>query len=194
MLAASQGRESIGAIPGRNSIRIEAEPWFKESRLVKCPEYFVGEGAYSRVYLGELRGISAAIKVLDPKFANPDIPKHLQAFHREASAWWKLKDHPNVVPLYGAGYKSWKWNGVDRNCFFMASPYMKNGDCAKYLEKEGADKMKLVIGIALGMEYLHSQEIAHADLKSGNVMVDDSGNARIADFGSVKAGNFDNTE
>ncbi|KXS14653.1 kinase-like protein [Gonapodya prolifera JEL478] len=196
MLAEGQSRDSKGPIQDQGQAPIEEEPWFKDSRMVKCQDYSVGAGGYSRVFLGEVRGISGvAIKVLDPKFASPHIQEHAEAFRREAAAWWKLKDHPNVMPLYGAGSYSWKWNGVHQECFFMASPYMKNGDCRTYLEKTpGGDKLKLLYGIARGMEYLHSLNIIHADLKAINVMVDENGNARLVDFGSVKMGNSETTK
>ena len=41
------------------------------------------------------------------------------------------------------------------------------------------------LGIALGVEYLHSRSppIIHGDIKATNVLVDDGGNPRISDFG-----------
>jgi serine/threonine protein kinase len=44
-------------------------------------------------------------------------------------------------------------------------------------------RTSLLLGIASGMECLHSSKITHGDLKSYNILIDDEGNAIIADFG-----------
>ena len=48
------------------------------------------------------------------------------------------------------------------------------------------NKMISVIGIALGMRYLHANNIAHRDLKPGNVLLDSNFYPRICDFGLSK--------
>ena len=48
------------------------------------------------------------------------------------------------------------------------------------------NKMISVIGIALGMRYLHSKNIAHCDLKPENVLFDSNFYPRICDFGLSK--------
>ncbi|ELR18280.1 protein kinase domain containing protein [Acanthamoeba castellanii str. Neff] len=44
-------------------------------------------------------------------------------------------------------------------------------------------RVKLALGIAKGMHYIHSQGIVHRDLKSPNVLIDSKWNAEVADFG-----------
>ncbi|EMD37558.1 hypothetical protein CERSUDRAFT_94559 [Gelatoporia subvermispora B] len=46
-----------------------------------------------------------------------------------------------------------------------------------------ADRVKLLRDIATGMNHLHNNGVVHGDLKGANVLVDEDGIARIADFG-----------
>lgn len=81
---------------------------------------------------------------------------------------------------------------------------MKNGSLVSYLKNlsslESVDLLKMMHEIAKGMEYLHSKDVLHGDLKvrlapkrphvlshsvyqGANVLVDDRGHCVISDFG-----------
>ena len=48
------------------------------------------------------------------------------------------------------------------------------------------EKIKFIKQIARAMCYLHYSNIVHRDLKSQNVLIDDSNNAKLCDFGLAK--------
>jgi serine/threonine protein kinase len=48
------------------------------------------------------------------------------------------------------------------------------------------EKLPIALDIASGMSFLHESHIFHRDLKSGNVLIDNTGRAKIADFGLSK--------
>ncbi|KAJ3337105.1 hypothetical protein HDU93_001578 [Gonapodya sp. JEL0774] len=179
----------------RTSKPIEKYAWFVSSDKVKCPDLPVGEGYTSKVYVGELRGIPrVAIKILNPQMYRAGVQQDLELFTHEIEIWWRLKDHPNVCQVYGAGIINWKWGGKEQPCFFFAAPFLKNGDCSTFMHgKPISDKLRLLYEVASGMAHLHAQKVFHADLKPGNVMIDDQSSARIVDFGAAKADNFDTT-
>ena len=45
---------------------------------------------------------------------------------------------------------------------------------------------QIVRDVVEGLACMHGKGLAHADLKTGNVLVDEKGRAKLADFGNVK--------
>jgi len=63
---------------------------------------------------------------------------------------------------------------------------MANGTVLSYMQKHPSmDHLKMVVGIAKGLSYLHSREpvIVHGDLRTGNILVSDTGVPCLTDFG-----------
>lgn len=134
----------------------------------------IGMGFFSNVYQGTFRGQKVAIKVL-----TPTTPRTL--FIKEVSIWKKLK-HPNVLELIGAS------SATSDPPWFLVSPFLKNGSLVDYL-RQFRDSLpdctlyNMMLQVARGMDYLHSQGILHGDLKASNVLVDDRRRCVISDFG-----------
>lgn len=66
--------------------------------------------------------------------------------------------------------------------------YMKNGSLDKYFlkpknEQPNQKKYIILLGISLGMKYLHSLGVIHRDLKPANILLDDNLYPQICDFG-----------
>ncbi|KDQ18340.1 hypothetical protein BOTBODRAFT_103976, partial [Botryobasidium botryosum FD-172 SS1] len=96
---------------------------------------------------------------------------------REATLWKQL-NHQYILPFLGL-YTS-------EDATYMISPWMDNGDAFNYVIRHPeVDRLKLLLQVAEGVEYLHNREpaIAHGDLRGPNIFISASGNARIADFG-----------
>ncbi|KAJ7472836.1 kinase-like domain-containing protein [Mycena latifolia] len=102
-------------------------------------------------------------------FRDVDIKAGLKEFGREALIWRQLS-HPNLLPFFGLYY-------LDNR--------MENGDVLEFLRKAPADTdhSSLILDVAMGLEYLHSEHIVHSDLKGSNILVTPSRRACIADFG-----------
>jgi len=69
---------------------------------------------------------------------------------------------------------------------YMLSPWMEQGDMTQFLKrKPGANRLQLLLQIAEGLRYLHTNEpvVVHGDLKCENIFISESEQARLADFG-----------
>jgi len=107
-----------------------------------------------------------------------------KSFAREAVTWRQLS-HPNLLPFYGVYLIGEK--RAEKLC--LVCPWMQNGNLSHYLDVTTVpvNCVLLVLDVAQGLEYLHSQKIVHADLKGVNILVSDVGRACLADFGLAVA-------
>ncbi|KDQ13922.1 hypothetical protein BOTBODRAFT_110755 [Botryobasidium botryosum FD-172 SS1] len=96
---------------------------------------------------------------------------------QEAEIWNHL-NHPNVLPFLGLC-------ALDL-MLFLVSPWMENGNAFDFVRGNAdADCLQLLAQVAKGLDYLHTFEppVIHGDLRGCNILVSETGDARIADFG-----------
>lgn len=109
--------------------------------------------------------------------ASPDTREVLlQRFEAEAIVWVGLV-HPNIVPLIGWTLKPH---------LSLISPWQEQGDLSHHLESlSEIQKVQLLLGIAKGLEYLHSRNppVVHGDIKPENILLSDQGEPLLTDFG-----------
>ncbi|KAJ7717957.1 kinase-like domain-containing protein [Mycena metata] len=66
----------------------------------------------------------------------------------------------------------------------MVSPWMARGALVNSSGGPSPSSIPvLMYEIAVGLQYLHSENIVHGDLRGANILFDDQGHARLADFG-----------
>jgi serine/threonine protein kinase len=101
------------------------------------------------------------------------IPQRLE---EPALVWQRLK-HPNVSEFYGLSF----------NFGYMPAlvlPFYGNGNVVDHVRQKDNDaKLDMARQIAEGLNYLHENFIVHGDLRGVNILVDESGSARICDYG-----------
>ncbi|KAG8941297.1 hypothetical protein FRC04_004616 [Tulasnella sp. 424] len=123
----------------------------------------------------------AAVKVLRPVgLSNYDesevLKKLIIRTSLEADAWSAIF-HPNVVPLLGVTFTP---------VLSLISPWYEKGNLRNYLiSNPNLDRLKLLLDVAKGLAHLHSQNpsVVHGDIKPENVLINDTGDALIIDFG-----------
>ncbi|KAJ7938218.1 kinase-like domain-containing protein [Mycena leptocephala] len=106
-----------------------------------------------------------------------DLRRIRLKFCREALVWKDLH-HPNILPFLG----------IDQNSFpsslCMVSPWMEHGTVMNYIQDHGHTNVdKLLYEIAQGLQYLHSRNIVHGDLRGANILIGEDWSACLADFG-----------
>ncbi|KAF9649933.1 kinase-like protein [Thelephora ganbajun] len=100
-----------------------------------------------------------------------------QRYLREVSACTQLS-HPNIVPFVGI-------TSTPNHPFSLILDTAGHTGLREYLDKNPeADRLKLVQGIARGLEHVHDLGIVHGHLCSQNILVGPDGTPRIAGFGS----------
>lgn len=77
---------------------------------------------------------------------------------------------------------------VGTDHYYMITEYLDHGSLFDHLHKKNTqftDKqiIDMCEDIALGMVYLHDRKVLHCDLKSSNILIDDSWNIKLCDFG-----------
>jgi eukaryotic-like serine/threonine-protein kinase len=141
----------------------------------------IGSGGMADVWLAEDTELdrNVAIKILHDRFAQDS--EFVQRFQREAQSAAGLQ-HPNVVGIFDRG----SFGGS----YFIAMEYV-DGPSLKDLVKGGMgtkDAINFTRQILNAARFAHRKGIIHRDLKPQNVLIDDEGRARVADFGIARGG------
>lgn len=143
----------------------------------------LGRGAMGVVYraFDPTLKREVAVKLLHPGGELSADDRARFRFEAEAVA---LLDHPNVVPVLASGESA----GVP----YLVMPLMA-GSLADRLKGLGPDRQlkpkpaaEIARDIALGVHHAHQQGLIHRDLKPGNILRDDAGRVRVADFGLAR--------
>ncbi|WOK91431.1 hypothetical protein Cni_G00122 [Canna indica] len=148
------------------------------SELDFTDSVFITKGTF---LLAIWRGIQVAVKMFDEDvMTNED---KVSAFMDELALFQKIR-HPNVVQFLGAVTQS--------SPMMIVTEYLPKGDLRAYLNKKLPSRrmaVKFALDIARGMNYLHEHKpeaIIHRDLEPSNILRDDSGHLKVADFGVSK--------
>ncbi|KAF8596872.1 kinase-like protein [Ceratobasidium sp. AG-I] len=148
----------------------------------RCTKHPIVSGGLGDIYRGELnQGSAVAIKRVTVRSSGIETDGDcIQNVAHELYIWFQCNqpNHPNILDLLGFVELS--------SQIGMVSPWMENGALPEYLRANpSSDPCQLCIQVATGLAYLHHTKIVHGDIKGSNVLISDSGTARIADFGNA---------
>jgi WD40 repeat protein len=140
----------------------------------------IGVGGYGVVYraVQPSVGREVAVKIILPQYANH--PDFIRRFEAEAQLVARL-EHPHIVPLYDY------WRQPDSA--FLVMRYVRGGSLHDRLTGEPWSPQAVTglldqLGAALTIAHRHG--VIHRDLKPANILLDEDGNAYLADFGIAK--------
>ncbi|KAI8012815.1 putative serine/threonine-protein kinase SIS8 [Camellia lanceoleosa] len=132
----------------------------------------LGSGTYGTVYHGKWRGTDVAIKrIKNSCFVgrSSEQERLIKDFWREAQILSNLH-HPNVLAFYGV-VPDGAGGTLATVTEFMANGSLRNVLLKKDRSLDRHRKLTISMDAAFGMEYLHSKNIVHFDLKCDNLLV-----------------------
>ncbi|CAN6578637.1 unnamed protein product [Malus baccata var. baccata] len=139
----------------------------------------IGQGTYSNVYKARdlISGKIVALKKV--RFDNLE-PESVKFMAREINVLRKL-DHPNVIKLEGLVTSRMSCS------LYLVFEYMEHDlsglaatSGVKFTEPQVKCYMKQLLS---GLEHCHNHGVLHRDIKGSNLLIDDEGILKIADFG-----------
>jgi eukaryotic-like serine/threonine-protein kinase len=150
------------------------------------PEH-VAHGGMGDVYRATdtVLGRTVAVKVLADRYANDAGIR--QRFTREAQAAARLSGSSNTVTIFDVG--EWKERP------YIVMEFVEGGTLENRLKASGAqdpsDVVRWLDEAAEALDAAHAAGIVHRDVKPGNLLLDDRGGLRVADFGVASAVGLD---
>jgi len=141
-------------------------------------EKVLGEGGFGLVYLAYDDQLQRLVAIKVPHRERISKPEDAEAYLAEARIVASL-DHPHIVPVHDVGRS-------DDGLCFIVSKFIDGTDLATRLQESRLstqETVELVATVAEALHYAHKRGLVHRDVKPGNILIDKSGMAYVADFG-----------
>ncbi|XP_066021825.1 mitogen-activated protein kinase kinase kinase 2-like isoform X1 [Pocillopora verrucosa] len=145
----------------------------------------IGAGAFGEVYectfpTGDYKGLCAVkIVKIEPQYTQSQ--KEVELLTNEINILKEIR-HDRVVAYYESVEKD--------NHLHLFMEFMRGGSLYDRIKKKKVlsekESRKYTMQILEGVSFLHSKEIIHRDIKGKNVLLDEHGNVKLADFGLSK--------
>ena len=139
----------------------------------------LGAGGFGTVWKARDRELDRIVAVKIPRKGQLG-PADVEQFFREARAAAQLR-HANIVPVHEVGR--------DGDTLFIVSDFVLGVDLAAWLSGQRPspwEVAELCAPIADALHHAHQKGVVHRDLKPSNIMIDESGQPHLMDFGLAK--------
>ena len=142
----------------------------------------LGEGGMAEVWEAVDVTLERRVAIKVVKETISSLPEFDARFRREAKTAAQL-EHPNILQIYGFG--------VENGIAYIEMPCLSGGTLSSRLESGPPPPPETVCewvdDLASALDAAHARGIIHRDIKSVNVLFDQSGRIVLADFGLAKS-------
>ncbi len=145
-------------------------------------DHLLALGGMSRIYRGMDKRLHRAvvIKILNENFANEATVR--ERFESEAVIAANIT-HPNVVSI--------RDHNVTDNIVYLVMEYVRGRNLEQVIAERGRftprQTLSVLEQVCRGLSAAHAEDIIHRDMKPANVLLADSGEVKITDFGLARA-------
>lgn len=140
---------------------------------------FLGAGAYGEVWVGRNQTTGRQVAI---KFYLHRAGLDWSLLSREVEKLVFLSADRYVVQLLDVG-----WTASPP---YYVMEYVESGSLDDRLRRDGtlpvAQAVEIFRGIAIGLSHAHGRGVLHCDVKPANILVDQDGHPRLADFGQSR--------
>ena len=162
-------------------------------------EKAIGQGGFGMTYLGEQVNLGRKVAIKEfymKEYCNRDegnskiytlsqgsselVERFRVKFVKEARSLARLR-HPNIVSIIDIF--------EENDTAYYVMEFHEGGSLAEKVKNAPlpeADAVKYIRQIASALEYVHSKQMMHLDVKPANILLDGDGNAILIDFGLAK--------
>ena len=143
----------------------------------------LGSGGMADVYLAhdDVLDRTLALKVLSSRYAGDE--EFVERFRREAQNAASLS-HPNIVSIYDRGE-------TEDGTYYIAMEYLPGGTLKDRLVRRGPLPARTAAAVALqiaeALKVAHDSDVVHRDIKPHNILITESGDIKVTDFGIARA-------
>jgi serine/threonine protein kinase len=138
----------------------------------------IGSGGFGTVYKGRDPFIKRIVAI---KTCSTEGEEIRERFFREVEIIGNL-EHPNITVVHDFG--------IQEDVPYIVEEYLTGEDLTHIIKGRRAlsdrQKIDILLQLARGLEYAHSQQIIHRDIKPSNIRILENGRVKLMDFGIAK--------
>ena len=144
----------------------------------------IGRGAFSRVYRGTYKGQVVAIKKMT--VPRRELDRHLQGELTLLSS--SAMVHSNLIKYHGVCIEP---GAAGSQTIMVVTEFMNGGDLRSILKRTDHPlswslRVRIARDIAAAVTHLHENNVVHRDIKTENVLLDESWRCVLADYGFAR--------
>lgn len=173
--------ETGHGIPGNDLPKSKAAPPLESIPMPEMIGRFrvlekLGAGRMGCVYLARDTSLERLVAIKVPKStqSRDESIAYLEEAKRVATL-----DHPNIVPVYDADI-------LPNDSCFVVSKYIPGKDLQQFAGNKAMNPQeatRLIALLADALQHAHERGVIHRDVKPANILIDQSGNPLLTDFG-----------